>query len=467
MSSVEPSDLTAVELRDALRAGELSCAEVTAHFLARIADDHAGAFALVTPELAQARAREIDTQKPRGLIHGMPLADKDLHLRVGTVTTYGSRAFADFVATHSDPLTLQLDRAGAVSLGKTATPEFGFAGYTSSLLHGHTTIPGHPELGAGGSSGGAAAAVTARLLPFAPGSDAGGSVRIPAAACGIVGLKPSRGRVPAMSGQGSLGQLAVAGSLARNVADAALLLDAMIERCHGRPVHHTTLRSPALDDGSLLRATHLGPRRRVALLRDCTPWDGVASTPPSPEAAAALEHTATLLDDAGHLVEVCSAPPLPGFAEAFTTLWHVNAAGLHLTDEQVAQLEPLTRWFVHAGRAATAENIVDAVHALYQHEQAIVAAFAPYDAVLTPTTALTPRPVGWFTSDPETNFRRQCEYAPHGAFVNVAGLPALSLPVLGLDDGLSMSVQLIGRPGEEATILQLGVELEGLAAPHT
>lgn len=461
---MDVSELSAVELRDALRRRELSSEEVTRDCLKRISCDRTNAFSLVTPELALARARELDAREPVGAIHGMPLADKDLHQRAGTVTTYGSRAFRSFVARHSDPLTLQLDHAGAVSLGKTATPEFGFAGYTSSQLHGHTTIPGHPELGAGGSSGGAAAAVKARLLPFAPGSDAGGSVRIPAAACGIVGLKPSRGRVPAMDGQGSLGQLAVAGALARSVADAALLFDALIERRAGRVLHHTTLRSPEPDGGSLLAVAHPGRRRRVGVLHGLTPWDGVAATPASSEANAATERAATLLSDAGHAVEDVAGPALPGFAHAFQTLWHVNAAGLGLTDEQVAQLEPLTRSFVEAGRLVTAERIVHAVQTLYKHEQVIVDAFAPYDAVLTPTTALTPRPVGWFGDDPEVNFRRQCEYSPHGAVVNVAGLPSLSLPTLSLADGLSMSVQLIGRPGEESTLLQLGVELEGLAA---
>lgn len=457
------SELSAVELRDALRRRELSSEEVTRHFLERIADDRTNAFTLVTSELALARARELDASEPVGVIHGMPLADKDLHQRAGTVTTYGSRAFRGFVAQHSDPLTLQLDHAGAISLGKTATPEFGFAGYTSSELHGHTTIPGHPKLGAGGSSGGAAAAVKARLLPFAPGSDAGGSVRIPAAACGIVGLKPSRGRVPAMDGQGSLGQLAVAGTLARSVADAALLFDALIERRDGRTLHHTTLRCPDLDDGSLLAATHPGPRRRVGVLHGLTPWEGVAVTPASSEASAAMERAATLLSDAGHAVEDVAGPALPGFAQAFQVLWYANAAGLGLTDEQVSHLEPLTRSFVEAGRRVGAQDIVDAVRTLHHHEQTIVDAFDPFDAVLTPTTALTPRPVGWFGDDPEVNFRRQCEYSPHGAVVNVAGLPSLSLPTMSLADGLSMSVQLIGRPGEESTLVQLGVELEELA----
>ena len=461
---MDVSELSAVELRDALRRRELSSEEITRHFLERIADDRTNAFTLVTPEAAVARAQELDAHEPEGVIHGMPLADKDLHQRAGTVTTYGSRGFRGFVAQHSDPLTLQLDHAGAVSLGKTATPEFGFAGYTSSELHGHTTIPGHPELGAGGSSGGAAAAVKARLLPFAPGSDAGGSVRIPAAACGVVGLKPSRGRVPAMDGQGTLGQLAVAGTLARSVADAALLLDALIERRDGQALHHTTLRCPELDGGSLLAATHPGRRRRVGVLHGLTPWEGVAATPASTEASAAMARAATLLSDAGHAVEDVAGTALPGFAQAFQTLWYANAAGLGLTDEQVAQLEPLTRSFVEAGRRVGAPQIVDAVRTLHHHEQAIVDAFAPFDAVLTPTTALTPRPVGWFGDDPETNFRRQCEYSPHGAVVNVAGLPSLSLPTLSLADGLSMSVQLIGRPGEESTLVQLGVELEGLAA---
>ena len=456
--------LTALEIWEHVRNREISVADVTQHFLDRATrlDEH-GAFVTLTPELALTRARALDDASDRtGVLHGIPSADKDLQLRAGVPTGFGSRAFAGFVPDETDPLTEQLDTAGMVSIGKTATPEFGFHGYTSSLATGDTTIPGHPDLGAGGSSGGAAAAVAAGLIPFAPGSDAGGSVRIPAAACGLVGLKVSRGRIPAMSGLGSLGQLGVAGSIARTVADAALLVDGMLPREHGHTVHRTTLRSPELDDGSLLAHGIRGDRSRarIAVLTGPTPWEEFVDTPISREATDAVAAAVRELTAAGHEIEELAMPRLPGYAEAFVTLWHFNAAALPVTPEQFEMLEPMTQGFIASGRKKSAAEVVDAQRRFVEYERAVLTAFAPFDAVITPTTALTPRPVGWHGDDPEENFRRQCQYTPHTSFVNVAGLPALSLPVHRLDDGLTMSVQLIGRPGDEAGILALGRQIE-------
>ncbi|MGO3757692.1 MAG: amidase [Agrococcus casei] len=467
-TDTELTRATALELWQLIRDGDVTVSQVTEHFSDRIdrLDTH-GAFVAKSPELASDRAARLDAASDRSaVLFGLPMADKDLHLRAGVPTTFGSRAFAGYVPEETDALTTQLDSAGVVSLGKTASPEFGFAGYTSSLAHGHTTIPGHPELGAGGSSGGAAAAVAAGLLPFAPGSDAGGSVRIPAAACGIVGLKPSRGRIPALGGQGSIGQLAVAGALGRSVADVALLTDGMIPREHGSTDYATVLRSPELDDGSLLASAIRGEladgrkRARIAVLTGETPWQDFVDTPISPEAKEALARAVEGLSAAGHEIEELEMPALPGYADEFVALWHFNAAALPVTDEQFELLEPLTQEFVRSGRAIGPRRVVQAVQAFAGYEQTVVRAFAPYDAVLTPTTALTPRPVGWHTDDPKVNFERQCQYTPHTSFVNVVGLPALSVPVLALDEGISMSVQLIGRPGDEAGILALGRQLE-------
>ena len=227
----ELHEYTALELHQLLQRRQVSPVELAQHFLDRIArlDGEIGAFATVTPEAAIARARHVEEHVPTAApLWGMPLADKDLHRRAGVPARFGSRAFTDFVPDDSDELVLAVDAAGAVSLGKSATPEFGLPSYTEGLAGPPTRNPWDPSLGAGGSSGGAAAAVASGMLPFAPGSDGGGSIRIPAAACGLVGVKPSRGRVPAGSGLASLAGLGVAGPIARNVADAALLLDGMI-----------------------------------------------------------------------------------------------------------------------------------------------------------------------------------------------------------------------------------------------
>lgn len=443
---MELHELSAQALLDALRRREVGVVEVTTHFLARAALDRCGAFVQINSEAALARARHLDDTPRPGPLHGMPIADKDLQSRAGARTTYGSRAhLQDPPAQCSDDLTRLLDRAGTVSLGTTATPEFGFAGYTSSLAHSHTTIPAHPGLGAGGSSGGAAAAVAARMLPFAPGSDAGGSVRIPAAACGIVGIKPSRGLVP-VPAAGAMGTLVVPGTLGRSVVDAALLLD-------------------SLTDGHLADVCQGdAARARIGILTDFHPWRGITEGPLAPEAEQALAEAARRLDAAGHEVEEVAGPELPGYADSFRVLWYASAAELMPTDDQLALYEPLTRYFVERGRSQSPDDVARATRRLAALGATIRRAFAPYDAVLTPTTALTPRPVGWHGDDPEENFRRQCAYTPHASPVNVAGLPAISVPVIALPDGLSMSVQLIGREGEEARLVQLGVELEELAA---
>ncbi|HEU0182042.1 MAG TPA: amidase, partial [Agromyces mariniharenae] len=222
----ELHEYTALELHQLLQRREVSPVELAQHYLDRIErlDPAIGAFATVTPEAALERGRHVEEHVPTAApLWGLPLADKDLHRRAGVPARFGSRAFAEFVPDDSDELVRAVDAAGAVSLGKTATPEFGLPSYTEGLVGPPTRNPWDPSRGAGGSSGGAAAAVAAGMLPFAPGTDGGGSIRIPAAACGLVGVKPSRGRVPAGPGLATLAGLGVAGPIARTVADAALL----------------------------------------------------------------------------------------------------------------------------------------------------------------------------------------------------------------------------------------------------
>ncbi|MGH3704812.1 MAG: amidase family protein, partial [Agromyces sp.] len=177
-------DHTALELHQMLQRGDVSPVELTEHYLARVErlDPEVGAFAAVTPEAALERARHVTAEVPKTApLWGLPLADKDLHLRAGVPARFGSRVFADFVPDASDELVQSVDAAGAVSLGKSQTPEFGLPSYTEGVGAIPTRNPWDLSLGAGGSSGGAAAAVASGMLPFAPGSDGGGSIRIPAA----------------------------------------------------------------------------------------------------------------------------------------------------------------------------------------------------------------------------------------------------------------------------------------------
>lgn len=453
---------SALELWELLHRREVSVHDLTTAVLERIdrLDTH-GAFVHVDGERALRRAIELDAASDRTpVIFGLPFADKDLTQRAGVPTRFGSAARADFVPENTDRIAEVLDAAGGVSVGKTATPEFGLSGYTSSAVSGETTIPGHPGFGAGGSSGGAAAAVAAGLLPFAPGSDGGGSIRIPAAWCGLVGLKPSRGRIPAHSGAGQVGQLSVAGPIARTVADAALLAEAMLGRVNGRVMHDTTLRSPEHDDGSLVAAAVRGEGRfRVAVLHG-TPWDEAFDVVVAPEARAAVDIAVAGLSAAGHAIDELAMPALPRYADVFRVLWQFGAASIPLTTQDRALLTPLTRWLVEHGMRITPAELGAAIAQTAEFERTVLRAFRPFDAVLTPTTALPPRPVGWYGDDPEQNFAKQVLATPHTSFVNVAGLPAITLPVHRTAEGHAMGAQLIGRPGEETTLLALGRQLE-------
>ncbi|ANJ27605.1 amidase [Agromyces aureus] len=460
---MELHELTALELHRLLQRGEVSPVELAEHYLERAErlDPAVAAFATLTPELALERARFVEAHVPRTApLWGMPLADKDLHPRAGVPTAFGSRAFEGFVPDASDDLVQAVDAAGAVSLGKTATPEFGLPSYTEALIGRPTRNPWDPALGAGGSSGGAAAAVAAGMLPFAPGSDGGGSIRIPAAVCGLVGIKPSRGRVPSGSGLGGLAGLGVVGAIGRTVADTALLLDGIIAPA-GYPVAHPfAVRAPG-DDGPYLGEAIRGEGRfQVGVLTE-TPWDDGYEITVAPEARSALDRAISVLDAARHGVEQVPSAPEPGYPDAFRTIWQAGAATIPVDDERLERLEPLTQWLLERGRALPARQLAEALSWLSDFERRTIARFASYDAVLTPALALTPPAVGWYDGDDgERNFAQQVQVTPFTSFVNVAGLPAITIPVEFTESGLPMGVQLIGRPGGEATLFALAAQLE-------
>lgn len=454
---------TALELHQLLQRRDVSPVELAEHYLARIErlNPLLGALATVTPELAVERARFVTDHMPTAApLWGLPLADKDLHRRAGVPARFGSRAFTDFVPDDSDELVQAVDAAGGVSLGKSATPEFGLPSYTEALAGPPVRNPWDLSLGAGGSSGGAASAVAAGMLPFAPGSDGGGSIRIPAASCGLVGVKPSRGRVPAGSGLASLAGLGVAGPIARTVADAALLLDGLIAPVGYPPAHRFAVRAPG-DDGPFLGAAIRGEGRfQLGVMTD-SPWDEAYEIAVDAPSRAALERAIELADALGHGIEEMAPAPEPGYPEAFRTIWQAGAATIPVDGEAEALLEPLTRWLLERGRAVPARQLAEALSWLTAFEERVIRRFAPFDVVLTPALALTPRPVGWYdASDGERNFAQQVQFTPFTSFVNVAGLPAITVPVDETDAGVPTGVQLIGRPGGEATLFALAAQLE-------
>ena len=457
---VELHHLSAQEQWDWLHRGEITPTELVTHYLQRIQrlNGELGAFTTVTANAALERAGQLPKLVPAtGALWGLPLGDKDLVRRAGVRTTFGSRLFENFVPDRSDELVELLDAAGAISLGKTNAPEFGLPSYTESLVAPPARNPWNPELGAGGSSGGAAVAVSAGLLPVAPGSDGGGSIRIPAAATGLVGLKPGRGLVPSGSGLTTLGGLVTTGPIARSVADAAMLLDAMIA---GSP-YRFSVRSPGWDGGPLLGAATRGEGRFQLGVMTTSPWDDAYQITVSPEATAALDLAIATLEAMGHGIERFGLVPDESYAPAFRTLWQAGASDIPAEGADLELLEPLTRWLVERGRALTARELGEALATLTTFERSIIGQFDTYDAVLTPAMALTPRPIGWYSAnDPELNFAQQVQYTPFTSFANVTGLPAISLPVFQTPTGIPMGVQLVGRPGGEATLLSIGAQLE-------
>ena len=469
-------EYTALEQWQLLQSRQISPVELTEAYLERIeaVNDVVGAFVTVTGDEALERARFVETSVPTTApLWGLPSADKDLWNRAGIPTGYGSRAMAGYVPDADDEQVAQLDAAGAVSLGKTAAPEFGMPSYTETLVAPPARTPWDLTRNAGGSSGGAAAAVAAGLLPFAPGSDGGGSIRIPAAACGLVGLKPGRGLVPAGSGLGGADGLVVNGPIARTTADAALLLEGLIARTpDGRIDHHYAVRA-AGGDGPFLSAAVRGElddgTRRFQLgVMTSSAWDAAyPGIEISPEASLALETAVNALTGLGHGIEQTELPPDPTYAPAFRDVWQAGAATLPLDDEQLARTEPLTQWLVTAGRALPAARVIESLRTLRRFERDFIARFASFDAVLTPALAMTPRPNGWYDhDDAERNFEQQCRYTPFTSMVNVSGLPAITVPVFQTEPtadapaGLPMGVQLIGRPGGERTLLALCAQLE-------
>jgi amidase len=451
--------LSAQEQGEWLRRGEITPTELTRHYLDRIErlNDSLGAFTTVTPEAALARASFVESSVVQSAaLWGIPLGDKDLEQRIGVRTTFGSRLFAEFVPEESDEAVLVRDAAGAVSLGKTNAPEFGMPAYTESLVAPPARNPYNLDLGAGGSSGGAAVAVAAGLLPVAPGSDGGGSIRIPAAATGLVGLKPSRGRVPSGTGFRSLAGLVVPGPIARTVGDAAMLLDALVEGPYEFATH-----APTWDGGAYLNAAVRGEGRFEIGVMTSSPWDSAYEITLAPEALAALEAAKTELNAIGHGLQELSLKADDSYASTFRTIWQAGAATIPAEGAELELLEPLTRWLVDRGRELSARTLADALEALSVFERSVIHQFAHVDAVLTPSLALTPRPVGWYDQvDAERNFAQQVQYTPFTSIANVSGLPAITLPVHVTADGLPMGVQLIGRPGGEHTLLAIGAQLQ-------
>lgn len=461
-------DLSALEAAAAIRRREVSPSELTAHYLDRIQrlDDQVGAFVTVTDVAACEQAARADAQVLSGErlppLHGVPTAIKDLNLTAGVRTTLGSLAFRDNVPDLDDHVVTLLREAGTISLGKTATPELGLPCYTETDIGPPARTPWDTSRLAGGSSGGAAAAVAAGFVPIAQGSDGGGSIRIPASVTGLYGIKPSRGRISRGPLNADTTGLSVIGPLARTVRDAAAFLDATAIAQPGDP--HWAPPLPAGE--SFLQWCDRAPAR-LRIGRYLQP--PIAGAEIDLECRTAWEFASVLLESLGHEV-IDIAMPMPDAAiPAFETVWAVSAASIPLQPEHEPGLRPLTRHLRERGSQISATEYCAALSLLNVLSRQAVLATAPYDAVLTPTLAAAPRPVGWFCGtaedpvDPAEDFERQKRFTPYTAIYNATGQPAASLPLHWSADGLPIGVMLIGRPAGEAALLALSAQLEAAA----
>jgi amidase len=403
---------------------------------------------------AAAEKQVTDAAEPAALppLLGVPVPVKDLNMVDGVRMTFGSTVFADLSGFADDNVVLLLRQAGSVLPGKTATPEFGLPCYTESGVAPPARTPWDLSRSAGGSSGGAAAAVAAGLAPVAQGSDGGGSIRIPSSACGLFGLKPTRGRVSQGPVIPDLFGLSTNGPIARTVRDAALLLDVM-----ARPMPGDLYLAPAAE-GTFLGHTERPPGRlRIARSRE----PAVPGTEVHPDCVAAYEDASLLLEELGH--EVVELPQVlgPDLVPVFETLWGVMATLTPVDPEQEHLLQPLTRWLRERGHATSAPQLFGA-HAMLQ--AALRSAFPvmnEFDAILHPTLAQPPAPIGYFhDQDPAENFERQKRFTPFCAPYNVSGQPAVNVPLYWNDDGLPIGVMLAGRLGGEGTLLSLSAQLE-------
>ncbi len=454
-------DLTALEQAAAIRDGELSPVELVIHYVERI---HAlggeyGAFVTPTPDLAVAQAKQAaDLARAGGdnlpPLLGVPTAIKDLAVTAGTRTTFGSRLFADNVPDIDANSVVLLREAGTISLGKTNTPEFGTCCYTDNDIVGPARSPWDTTCNAGGSSGGAAAAVAAGLVPFAHGSDGGGSLRIPASVCGLIGLKPSRGRISVGPADCESPGLSIQGPIARTVRDAAAMLDAM-----ARPMPGDAYWAEPLPTGETFLGYADRDPGRLRIGRYAMPASG---TVPAPECVAAWEDVCALLAELGHAVEDIDVPFSPAIVDSFNTVWGVKALDTVTNDAGEQLLRPITRAWRGYGRTKTGAEYASAMKVMQVEARKSVLATAAYDIIVTPTLGLPPQPVEFFSEagEPLANLRRQGAFTPFTGVYNMTGQPAISLPLHWTAQGVPIGVSLVGRPSGEGLLISLSAQLE-------
>jgi amidase len=446
--------MSALDQGKMIRDRAISPLELTQLYLDRIhrLNPQLGSFFYIAAESAIAAAKakteqitKIDDPSALPPFFGVPIAIKDLNAVVGMPHSFGLHIQKDNIATYDDGVVARIKQAGFIILGKTATSQIGSLPYTEPPGFPPARNPWNLDYTPGGSSGGAAAAVAAGLCPVAQGSDGGGSLRGPAFCCGLVSIKPSRGRVSHAPAGDFQSGISVQGPLARNVRDAAALLDVMAGYITGDPYW---LSDPPV---SFLEASEqkLSPLR-IAFATEIPPVGAADAV-----CQQAVQDTAQRLENMGHHLEM-ACPDFSGLVQPFQRVWQGGVAAAGVPPEV---LSPMNAW--NLGQSGSAGDYLQAVMQMQIISRQIVAFFDTYDALLLPTYIHPTIKIGeWADLAPQEILERIVRWiAPCPPF-NATGQPAIAFPT-GFDDrGLPIGVQLIGKPADEATLIALAAQLE-------
>jgi amidase len=452
----------ATELAGMVRSGEISARELVQSSLERIEElnPSLNAFVQVDAEQALATAEEIGPGDERPFA-GVPVAIKNNRAVKGMRLTYGCSLMADYVCDYDHNITRRLREAGFVIVGTTTLPEYGILPTSEARLFGATRNPWDLERTPGGSSGGSAAAVAAGMVPVAHGNDGGGSIRIPAACCGLVGLKPTRGRISAAPELGD-SSLTIDGMLTRTVADTAAILDVLAGYESGDATW-----APPPSEPFAAGAERAPGRLRIA----STTLPPIPGTPIDPMCARAVGEASELLRSLGHEVEEVDPPwQQDGLSELFGAVFSAHIAlsitysGMVGGHEPTAEdMEPMS-WAIYSMvQKLSAVQGMGATVQLQSFTRRLVSFLEPYDALLTPALAERPLPLGTLDTaapEPMSTFTRSGLFTPFTPVFNASGQPGISLPLFHGEDGLPLGVQILGCPAGESQLLSLATQLE-------
>ena len=456
--------MTAVELAQKTRSGEISAVETMEAHLAQIEMVNPQVNAIVTllPEMAMEAARKADQKLARGEevgpLHGLPVAHKDLVQTKGIRTTFGSLVYQDFVPEEDALLVERLREAGAIMLGKTNTPEFGAGSQTFNKVFGVTKNPYDLSKTCGGSSGGAAVSVACRMLPFADGSDLGGSLRNPTNFCNVVGFRPSVGRVPSWPSQSGWNSFAVDGPIARTVEDTALMLSVLAG---------PDLRSPISlpESGSVFRKPL---ERNLKGIRIAWSAD-LGGLPVDSRVTETLEAQREVFEDLGCIVEE-GFPDFSDADEIFKTFraWFYEMNLSSLLPEHRDKLKETVVWNIESGMKLSGPELGRAEMkrtALFHRVREFM---RDYDFLALPVSQVPPFPIEQeFVSEINgVKMETYLDWMRSCYFISVTGQPAISVPCGFTADGLPVGLQLVGKPQDDLGVLQLAHAFEKATGFH-